>query len=100
MEHSTGKSNPLPVDLRGQTLRFTIDVSNVPCGCNAALYFVAMRAPASEQWASYCDILTTPSCVEIDLFEGNAGAIQSTIHTTTGEVTDSEHCNAWGCSVK
>ena len=100
VEHSTGKSNPVPIDLRGRTLRFTIDVSHVPCGCIAALYFVAMRAPADKQWASYCDILSTPSCVEIDILESNVATVQTTIHTTTEEEYSAEHCNAWGCNVK
>ena len=79
------------LDLRGKTLRFTVDASNVPCSCNAALYFVSMTGP-------YCDIQSTPACTEIDLFEGNQAAIQATVHTKTGLGGDGS-CNQWGCTV-
>ena len=100
VEHSTGSSNPVPINLLGKTRSFTVDVSHVPCGTNAALYFVAMHPSPGEQWATYCDIMSGGNaCVEVDIFEANVGAIQSTVHTTTGEGNDEEHCNAWGCSV-
>ena len=79
------------IDLRGMTLRFTVDVSKVPCSTNAALYFVRMG-----ESAKYCDIQTHPACAEIDLFEGNRMAIQSTVHTKTGLGGDGS-CNQWGC---
>jgi hypothetical protein len=86
VEHSTGSSNPVPINLLGKTLSFTVDVSHVPCGTNAALYFVAMHPSPGEQWATYCDIMSGGNaCVEVDIFEANVGAIQSTVHTTTGE---------------
>ena len=97
-EHANGRSNPLPIDLRDKTLRFTVDVSHVPCGCNAALYFVAMREHG-EQFAPYCDILSPNPCVEVDIFEANIGAIQSTVHTVTGTGNNDRNCNAWGCHV-
>jgi hypothetical protein len=84
------------LDLRGKTLRFTADVSRVPCSCNAALYFVSMGSKRHN--AQYCDINTDPPCVEIDVFEGNRATIQTTIHTQAGEVADGA-CNQWGCTV-
>ena len=78
--------------LAGKVLKFTVDVSRVPCSCNAALYFVAMR----DRYR-YCDIQSRPSCTEIDVFEANAGAIQATVHTRTGSGGDGT-CNQWGVS--
>ncbi len=68
-------------------------MSKVACSTNAALYFVRM----GEQ-SDYCDIQTKPACAEIDLFEGNVGAIQSTVHTRVGFGGDGS-CNQWGCAV-
>ena len=43
------------LSLLGKTLRMTIDVSNVGCGCNAALYLVAMPDTPDHDGPSYCD---------------------------------------------
>merc|ERR1719453_195161 len=48
------------LDLLGKTLSFGVDLSNVPCGCNAAVYLVAMTEPESDS-SGYCDIHTSPS---------------------------------------
>ena len=55
--------------LLGKTLRWTVDVSQVGCGCNAALYLVGMGQPWGSE-SRYCDIqLDDPRrCIEIDLF--------------------------------
>ena len=83
------------VDLRGKTLRMTVDVSHVPCSCNAALYLVRMsKGPTSN----YCDIQSVPSCTELDLLEANTHAVQSTVHTSLGLGGDGS-CNQWGCAV-
>jgi len=82
--------------LLNKTLRWTVDVSNVGCGCNAALYLVAMSSPLPSE-ANYCDINTAQPCLEIDLFEGNAKALAATLHTTTTKACDGT-CNKWGCS--
>lgn len=37
------------IDLRGKTLRFTVDVSRVACSNNAALYFVSMTDPSKAR---------------------------------------------------
>ena len=88
-------SRYLKLDLRGKALHFTADMSKVPCSVNAALYFVKMDG---ESPAGYCDIQTTPSCLEIDVFEANVGAIQATVHTQRGVGGDGT-CNQWGCAV-
>ena len=93
--HAKAKFN-----LLGKTLKFTVDVSSVPCGTNAALYFVS----ANElQWGNpvgeYCDINTQPACTELDIFEGNLGSLQSTIHTTANGWEPDGTCNQAGCTV-
>lgn len=70
------------VNLLGKTLRFEADVSKVPCGVNAALYFVGMSSGHSPD--GYCDIQSSPSCTELDVFEANKGAMQATVHTQRG----------------
>ena len=79
------------LDLRGRELRFTADVSGVPCSCNAAVYLVGMTG-------GYCDIQTSNWCTELDLFEANEAAVQATVHTRRGKGGDGT-CNQWGCAV-
>ena len=80
------------IDLREKTMTFTVDVSKVACSVNAALYLVSMTG-------SYCDIQSTPSCTELDVFEGNTHAVQATVHTERGQGGDGK-CNQWGCTVQ
>ena len=63
----------------------------------SAVYLVAMGEPR-EDGANYCDITSQPSCLEIDLFEGNTKALQATLHTTTSEGNGVGSCNKWGCA--
>ena len=84
--------------LLGKSLRWTVDVSNVGCGCNAALYLVDMPQP-DESGSRYCDIQydDPERCLEIDLFEGNIKAAAATLHVEAGEASDGK-CNQWGCA--
>lgn len=86
-------------------ISFTVDLSQVNCGCNAAIYFVAMPAHGSgdpQNPAAYCDIQgydqDIPACVELDLLEGNSKAIQTTLHTFRGHGVDGHSCNQDGCA--
>lgn len=45
----------LRIDLQKAPLRFTLDLSTVPCGCLATVYLVAMKDPANGR-SSYCDM--------------------------------------------
>jgi hypothetical protein len=87
------------LQLLGKTLHWTLDLSQVGCGCNAALYLVAMHAP-DQMGSGYCDIqFNDPErCLEIDLFEGNIKAASATLHTEGGFGADGS-CNQWGCAV-
>ena len=42
---------------------------------------------------AYCDILSDPPCFEIDLLEGNAKAVQATLHTGEGHGSDGRTCS-------
>jgi hypothetical protein len=84
------------LDLLGKTLSVTVDVSNAGCGCNAALYLVAMGDPSSSS-SNYCDIQSSSYCLEIDLLEANRKVVQTTLHTQHG--TGMGSCNQWGCAV-
>ena len=85
------------LDLLGKTLRWTADLSAVECGCNAALYLVAMDHPTSSS-PGYCDIQSKDhACLELDLMEANQKAVQTTLHTQTGTGVDGT-CNQYGCA--
>jgi len=83
--------------IASKLLRFEVDVSGVDCGCNAAVYLVRMTKPGVES-SNYCDIQGIDSgvCAEIDLFEGNRKAVQSTLHLRSGHGPEGG-CNQDGC---
>ena len=72
------------VHLAGQSLRLKLDLSNSPCGCNAALYLVKMDGDVpGECLDSFCDSSggCGERCEEIDLFEANQLDFISGVHT-------------------
>ena len=54
-----------------------VDLSGVQCGCNAAVYLAHMTQIGGKP--NYCDAWSEPSCLEIDMLEGNAKALQATL---------------------
>ena len=74
--------------LAGQTLSFTVNLSTAGCGCNAAVYLVAMPQNSGNPERKsgcgdyYCDAndVCGERCVEIDLMEANRVAFVSTAH--------------------
>jgi len=77
----------LAPDLLGRTLRYTVNLSGVGCGCNAALHLVPMRQNAAISGCSdhYCDANRAcgEACAELDVQEANQFAWHSTLHTAT-----------------
>jgi hypothetical protein len=87
-------------DLLGKKVSFEVDVSLVPCGCAATLYFVSMGKPGPGP--NYCDIQAGRGyepCFEVDLMEANRMAYHTSLHTHSGDAHDGT-CNAkYGCTV-
>jgi len=84
----------LPMNMLGQTLRLEVDMKGVPCGCNAAVYYVGMSAQQNRNpLIGYCDAqvyypnkpkkCSCPQCAEEDVIEANVIAMQSTLHMQT-----------------
>jgi len=95
--------------LLDRTLSFTVDLSNVGCGCNAALYLVNMPAYSQNGQANptecgdfYCDANNVCGawCPEMDIFEANNRALAVTPHKCDPEQGKwYPHCDGGGCSM-
>lgn len=87
--------------LLGKTLKFKIDLSNVPCNCEASVYLVEMGPTGLDTRSGYCDITGGPDakpCVELDMLEANIKALQASIHTAPGaDIAEDGTCNERGC---
>jgi len=83
------------VKLLGGSITFTVDVSKLGCGLNAAFYLVSMPAgSAGSNGDYYCDANAVggTACSEMDLFEANRHAIQITPHRCSGGSCDGNGC--------
>jgi len=84
------------VSLLGGCITFTVDISQIGCGLNAAFYLVSMPGAGSGTNGDYyCDanaVGGNPSCSEMDLFEANRHAIQITPHLCSGSSCDTAGC--------
>jgi len=87
------------VKLLGGSISFTVDISKIGCGLNAAFYLVSMPGSgAGSNGDYYCDanaVGGNPSCSEMDLFEANRHAIQITAHRCTSATSG---CDGGGCA--
>jgi cellulose 1,4-beta-cellobiosidase len=70
--------------LKGKEFTFDVEMSTMPCGFNAALYFVGMteNQGQAENGTNYCDAqaVTGTFCSEMDIMEANTEAQQFTTH--------------------
>ena len=94
------------LDLGASPLRFTIDTSNVPCGCLACVYLVSMPDPEAGR-SNYCDMAENvapgyrgQTCIEMDILEANSHAMQAAIHTEVGGEYGSGNCDRNGCFMR
>mmetsp|Transcript_99580 Transcript_99580/g.277222 ORF Transcript_99580/g.277222 Transcript_99580/m.277222 type:complete len:510 (-) Transcript_99580:118-1647(-) len=85
-------------DLRGRTISFTVDLSNVPCGVAACLYFTENWEPQPGK-SGYCDAQPEAGgCFELDIMEANQFAYESSVHTEATGRDFNGKCNQNGCS--
>lgn len=74
----------MSMKLLGKRIQYTTDLSGAGCGCNAALYLVAMAQNTELSGCGdyYCDANSVcgVKCTEIDLQEANMHAWHSTVH--------------------
>jgi len=75
--------------LKGKEFTFDMNVSTMPCGFNAALYFVGMKENEgeAEKGMHYCDgqAVAGTFCAEMDVMEANTKAQQFTTHACIDE---------------
>jgi len=91
----------------GKTLSYTVDLSQVGCACNAALYLVAMPAydssnnpTATKCGDYYCDANDVCGiwCPEMDIMEANNRAFQITPHKCAAPQGNYySSCDGGGC---
>jgi len=79
---------------------YTLDLSNVPCHCNAAGYFSQMPADSIGEWGQwYCDanFVNGQWCPEYDTLESNKYQVAGTLHTCNGGPGYWGDCDRGGC---
>jgi len=94
------------INLLGQKLSWTTDVSGTGCGCNAAFYLVSMAQNPKIGKCNdyYCDAMSVcgVACAEIDLQEANQYAWFSTLHAhnpQTGQADTLGQARGYGGSI-
>jgi hypothetical protein len=75
--------------LLGKSLSFSVDLRNVSCGCNAAMYLTPMgipgqRATVRKDYSCDANAASENLCPEFDVHEANARATQTTLHGCDG----------------
>jgi hypothetical protein len=95
--------------LVGKEFTYDVDVSQLPCGMNSALYTIEMAAGGTGSGGAgvgsgYCDAQflgdDSLGCAEFDIWEGNARANVYTSHSCskTGQFSRSNgECSSNGC---
>jgi len=86
--------------LDGRHFAYNLDLSNVPCHCNAAAYFVSMPGPGGGDGGDYyCDanFVGGQWCPEYDTLESNKYTIAGTLHTCNGSPGNWNDCDRGGC---
>ncbi len=88
--------------LSNRTLSYTVDLSHVPCHCNAAVVFNKMPAyDAGDLRDYYCDAnyVGGIGCPEMDPIEANKHTVASALHNCGWDGEWWEDCDGDGCAV-
>jgi len=98
-----------PIKLLDKTISFSVNLNQIGCGCNAAMYLVSMPAYNSNNQPDptkcgdyYCDANNVCGiyCPEIDILEANNGAFQVTPHRCDSPQGHYyPHCDGGGCGI-
>ena len=90
-------------DLLNNEFSFDVELQTLPCGFNAALYFVGMdkNSQGAENGTNYCDAQAVAGtfCSELDVLEANTQAQQYTTHACVdecGSFSDNAKCKGNG----
>mmetsp|Transcript_129330 Transcript_129330/g.374516 ORF Transcript_129330/g.374516 Transcript_129330/m.374516 type:complete len:630 (-) Transcript_129330:116-2005(-) len=98
-------------DLLGRTFSFRVDLSEVGCACNVAVYLISSPAigksgefsagkDRGDQPPFYCDANKVGGqwCPEVDIMEANNHAFQATAHKCNSPVNGHyDGCDRGGC---
>jgi len=85
--------------LIGKSLEYTVDMSRVGCGCNAAFYMVTMPAGGRTRCNDYyCDAnaVCGSNCAELDIQEGNSHSWATTPHHAYDSKGCERHAHNYG----
>jgi len=92
--------------LLNREFSFDVDMKNMGCGMNSALYFISMPEngviepgnTGAQYGTGYCDASAAkpgrPSCDEMDIWEANSLSTVYTTHPCNGT-----SCDGWGCTL-
>merc|ERR1711894_295066 len=83
--------------LANKEFSFDVNVSNLPCGLNGALYFVSMDKDGgkSKFSSNAAGSKYGTCCTEVDLWEANSMSQASTMHSCT--VDEQTRCDGVDC---
>merc|ERR1712029_260402 len=83
--------------LNNKHFAYQLDLSNVPCHCNAAAYFVDMPGNNPGDGDYYCDANHGNNiwCPEYDVMEGNKRTINTDNSFTISHFQTSSQANTW-----
>eukprot|EP00039_Didymoeca_costata_P019751 m.338776 g.338776 ORF g.338776 m.338776 type:complete len:346 (-) comp18542_c0_seq1:128-1165(-) len=91
------------VNWEGRSFSYTVDMSQVGCACNVAVYLVSMPAMNITKCGDYyCDAnyVCGVGCPEMDIQEANREAFHVTPHKCDGDQPPYQNCDRGGCGTK
>ncbi len=88
--------------LKGKTLKFTSDISQIGCSCNTGMFLMSGTVDPGKYGNYHCDatMINGEFCWEMEIMEANRFAMQSTAHTCDqlpGKDSKISQCDHNGC---